>query len=69
MAVLMIALAHAVPVFLAGLISKNQSVVWMAAVVMVIVAFATGKIAFVVWDLAAIGIGAYATLAMLKQNA
>jgi len=68
MAILMIALAHAVPVFLTGLVSRKVNGVWIAAIVMTFVAFSTGSAKFLVWDLAAIVLGAYATIEMLKRS-
>ena len=68
MTVFTIALVHAVPVFLTGLISKKVRAVLITACVMAVVAFSTGSSKFIVWDLAAIALAAYATIEMLKRS-
>ena len=54
--VFLIALAHAIPVFIAGVLTNSRVVLTIAAVVMTLVAIETGDARYAVFDLLAVGL-------------
>jgi hypothetical protein len=68
MTVLLIALAHAIPVIFIALALKTRNAVLITAAVMSVVAFFTGGIKYVIFDLAAIAAVTYMLLESLKKK-
>ncbi len=59
MTAMLIGIAHGLPIFLVGAISKSHLAVIVTAVIMVGIAFAIGNPAFVGTDLAWIAVGCW----------
>lgn len=54
--ILLIALAHGIPVFLAGAVWNTKLSVTLAAIIMCVIAIATGGVRYAIFDLVVIGI-------------
>jgi hypothetical protein len=61
--VILIAVAHAVPVFMVHKIWRNKTLDWVVSAIMAVIAFSVGDISYVLFDLAAIGIALWSCLA------
>lgn len=59
MIAMLIGIAHGLPIFLVGAISKNHSAVIVTTIIMIGIAFAIGNPAFVGTDLAWIAVGCW----------
>lgn len=59
MIAMLIGIAHGLPIFLVGAISKSQSAVIVTTIIMVGIAFAIGNPAFVGTDLVWIAVGCW----------
>jgi hypothetical protein len=66
--VLVIALAHAVPVFLVGVITKNKSALNIAAIIVGLIGIIIGKAQYAPYDLLGVGIAYFLALTFVDHT-
>lgn len=59
MTIALIALAHGLPVYFLGLLTRSRTVLTIAAVVAILIAIGTGAASYLIFDLIAIGVAYY----------
>jgi len=69
MMILLIALLHALPIFLVGCRSQSKALLWLVASISAAVAFLTGNPAFIAADLIAIAVSLWNCLELINTRA